>query len=121
MLKEALEAKRREIGGRYSYRDLERDSGINYSLASKVIRGKSPATREALEAWGKALAPHFPLNLALVDAGYAPADPSLLRQVREIVMRVETRARMRLLEGRPPNDHPSSEADGEQRQDEPDA
>jgi len=92
MLLEALEAKSREVGRKYSYRDLERDSGVNYSLVSKVVRGKSPASREALEAWGKALHPHLQIDLALVEAGFLPETPSLRLQIKEIVMRAQLKA-----------------------------
>ncbi|HXI17023.1 MAG TPA: hypothetical protein VNM48_11690, partial [Chloroflexota bacterium] len=92
MLLEALEAKSREQGRKYSYRDLERDSGINYSLVSKVVRGKAPASKEAIVAWGHALHPHLPVDVALMDAGFMPESPSLREQLREIVMRAQLKA-----------------------------
>lgn len=81
---EALEAKAREVGGKYSYRDLERDSGVNYSYVSKVKGGEIPS-KQVLLAWSQALGPHFPYEEALISAGYLPDDAGLRQIVRRLL------------------------------------
>jgi hypothetical protein len=70
MLQEALARKASDLG-RYSYRDLERDSKVNYSYVSKAISGRRPS-REVIHAWSQALSPYLPEDEALVAAGYLP-------------------------------------------------
>lgn len=86
MLREALRAKSQELGREYSYRDLERDSGVNYSYVSKVVHGTRPS-RAIVRAWSEALTPYFPLDAALVAAGHAPEDPrraNIMRHIAEL-------------------------------------
>lgn len=84
MLREALDAKSRELGGRYTLRDLARDSSVHFTQASKVMLGERRPTREVLTAWAHALHPYFPLDEALLSAGYAPSDP----RKRELIRRM---------------------------------
>ncbi len=83
MLLEAIAAKKRELG-RYPYRQLEEDSGVSFSYVSKAKRGKVPS-REILLAWSEALAPHFPYDEALVQAGYLPDDDGIRQIVRGLM------------------------------------
>ena len=85
MLQEAMRRKANELGGQYSYRDLERDSGVNYSYASKVIHGTQRPSRDVVHAWSRALAPYLPLDEALVAAGYLPTDSRKARVIEHIV------------------------------------
>ncbi len=84
LLRTALAAKASEFGGRYTYRQLALDSDVDYSYVSKVLRERRRPSEQVLAAWSRALAPHFPLDVALVDAGYGPATASKLQLLRRI-------------------------------------
>ena len=84
MLKEALAAKSAELGRKYTYRHLADDSQVDYSYVSKILRGKSRPSEQVLKAWSEALKPHFPLDIALVSAGYTPASKEKRRLTRRI-------------------------------------
>jgi hypothetical protein len=71
LLAEAIRRKAQETG-RYSLRDLQRDSGNDFTYPSKVIRMGLTPSREAIEAWSRALHPYLPLEEALIAAGYIP-------------------------------------------------
>ena len=83
MLQRAMDARGQKLGRTYTLDDLGRESGTDFSLASKVMTGRRRPTREALEAWAKVLSPHLDLDAALIAAGHAPADQrkaGILRQ-----------------------------------------
>lgn len=84
LLELALAAKSAAHGRRYTYRELSDDSGVDYSYVSKILRGRSRPSEAILEAWSKALDPHFPLDAALVAAGYTPASQDRRRLTKRI-------------------------------------
>lgn len=76
LLRRAMADKSAEVGRRYTLRDLDRESGVDYTLLSHVIAGRQRATPEALCAWSKALQPHLDMDAALLAAGHPPTDPA---------------------------------------------
>lgn len=74
LLLEAMRRKAEEVGGEYSYRDLDRDSQVHFTYAQKVVAGTRQPSRKVIEAWSRALRPYLPLHEALVAAGYLPGD-----------------------------------------------
>jgi transcriptional regulator with XRE-family HTH domain len=126
MLAEALRAKSIEIGEDYSYRDLQRDTGVNYSYVSKVVNGKAKPSRTVLRKWARALAPYLQLDAALIWSGYLPDDPEKAGIFREMASWsgeqwrtvMERRARRSLLGGEPPEEVTDEEADEEPDEDE---
>lgn len=89
LLREAIDAKSREVGARYTYRDLGRDSGIDFSYAAKVINEGRQPSREIIRAWARALRPYLPLDQALVAAGYLPDDPQAAGAMRRLMQRID--------------------------------
>ena len=80
----AVDAKARERGG-YTLRDLGSDSGVNYSLASRVMSGDRQVVQaDVIVSWGRALAPYLNVDLALLAAGYAPQNRRLLDLLRRV-------------------------------------
>jgi hypothetical protein len=78
IVRAAMDAKSRELGYRYTYRQLGKDSGVHYTYASKVVKGKRVDVDAAIIcSWARALGPHFPLDEALVAANYMPDNPRL--------------------------------------------
>ncbi len=85
MLREAMQQKARALGQRrYTYRELERDSGVHFTYAQKAIKHGLRPSREIITSWSKALAPYFPLDEALIAAGYLPDDPAKRRAIQRI-------------------------------------
>lgn len=126
LLLEAMARKGAETGARYSYRDLERDSGVNYSHAARVVRGGRRPSRELVESLANALRPYLPLDQALIAAGYLPESErgrDLVRQLWPQLQRaseeVERRLRMVFLEGVPPEGEAGEPHEGEADHDEP--
>ena len=121
MIAEALRAKSIELGKEYSYRDLQRDTGVHYSYVSKVVHGKGKPSREVLRKWARALSPYLQLDAALIWSGYLPDDPDKAGIFREMAgwsrdqwrTVMERRARMSLLEGNPSEDQSDEEAESE--------
>src|SRR5262249_48319014 len=70
LLKRAMHAKAMATGIRYTYRDLERESGIRVASANNLVHGRRQASREVIEALALALAPYLVLQEALGSAGY---------------------------------------------------
>lgn len=85
LLEQALRAKTAELGEEYSYRDLERDSGVNFSYASKVIRGGLKPSSAVIKAWARALYPHFPEDQAMLAAGHVPDNAMIQRMLDRLV------------------------------------
>lgn len=127
MIAEALRAKSLELGEEYSYRDLERDTGVSYSYVSKVVHGKANPSRAVLRKWATALKPYLELDAALIWGGYLPDDPEKAGIFREMAgwtrdqwrTVMERRARMTLLEGAPPENTAGEKASDEPGDDEP--
>src|SRR5579883_3156501 len=85
MLREAMQQKARALGQRrYTYRELERDSGVHFTYAQKAVRYGIVPRQEIIAAWSRALAPYFPLDEALLAAGYLPNDPEKRRAIQRI-------------------------------------
>lgn len=87
MLREAIEAKKRElrgIGVRYSQRELARESGVTHTYVTLVLKGKRRPTPEVLRAWAAALDPYLPLDEALMAAEHMPDDPALRAVVQRL-------------------------------------
>jgi hypothetical protein len=74
LLRQAMEARSRDLGSRYTYRDLERDSRVSFTYAAKLAQAENirRPSREVVEALSRALAPYLPLDDALVASGYLP-------------------------------------------------
>lgn len=135
MIAEALRAKSLELGEEYSYRDLERDTGVTYSYVSKVVNGKANPSRKVLRKWARALHPYLHLDAALAMGGYLPDDPEKAAVMQEMAnwtreewrsfmerlrQSPERRARMVLLEGQPPKQVAEDEAEYEAGENQPD-
>lgn len=86
MLREALRAKGEEQGYKYTYRQLAEATGgtVHWTYVGKVITGKRRPTPEILKAWAKALHPYFPLDDALMAAGYMPENQGLSDTLRRV-------------------------------------
>lgn len=84
LLQQALEAKSRETGERYTYRKLAADSDTHYTTVDKVIRGERRFTEELISAWARALHPYFPEDEARAAAGFKPLEPRRSQLVDEI-------------------------------------
>lgn len=84
LLRQAIDAKTREIGTKYTYRDLAQDSNTHWTTVDKVMRGERHPSAEVIHAWSRALTPYLPEDEALVAAGYAPVDPVRLRLLERI-------------------------------------
>lgn len=74
LVREAIEAKRRDMGGRYTLRELSAESNVDFSLLSKIARGERQATRQVVLSVARALEPHLKVDEALLAGGYAPSD-----------------------------------------------
>src|SRR5947209_2513294 len=75
LVAEALRRKAAAVG-EYSYRDLGRESGVHWTHADQVIRGRRRATPAILRAWAEALAPFLSYEAVMVAAGYVPEGES---------------------------------------------
>lgn len=86
LLTEAMRAKARDLGReKYTYRDLGVDAQVDYSYAQKTVKYGRVPSRDIIRAWAVALHPHFPLDEALVAAGYTPDGPEQLAFLRAAV------------------------------------
>lgn len=74
LVQRAMTAKAVASGSRYTVRRLAQDSGMHWTHAANVLRGKRRPTREVLEAWSVALSPDLDLDEALMAAGHPPTD-----------------------------------------------
>lgn len=85
LVRAAIDAKSRDLRHRYTYHDLARDSDTHWTLIGKVISGQRRPSPQVLTAWARALAPHLPLQEALLAAGHAPTDPEALRRAQAAI------------------------------------
>ncbi len=85
MLREAIEARRRERGGRYSIRQMAEEAECDHSYISLVLSGKRQPSPEVLASFARVLAPYFPLDRALLAADHAPRDARRRRRFDRIL------------------------------------
>src|SRR6476660_8108510 len=72
LLRQAMQRRATELGGTYSYRDLQRDSSIHFSYLNRIARGGFRPSRKILVRLHQALGEYFPLEEAMVASGYVP-------------------------------------------------
>ena len=72
MLREAMRRKAAELRTPYTTVDLERDSGVDCTYATKIMRQELRPSRRIIHAWAEALKPYLHEDAAIIVTGVLP-------------------------------------------------
>ena len=106
LIREAMRRKGEALGKRYTFRELEADTGVNYAYAARVANGERQPSRAMVRAIWVGLRPYLSLEEAMVAAGYVEPDK------QHVLSRLARRSRRALEAAEDYLAHHWSEADG---------